>query len=268
MLAFPPQDRGMLRPSLDSHQQKTGFGAALGCLFATIRRSSRGRKQRLDINTWRVCVCCKPLWMCLCVGTELLVMGDRHKSPLLFFLSVASVRTQLDGDVDCFSMTAAVWALGWTVFNAPLQCLEGNTIWPHAYPTAKLWNKCSLLHYLLSHYHSSRWEQSLKPHSGGNNMLALCVSASVDHTGTGVLHSILFFSFLHYFDYNYASGLWFSYKRFANSAVEKGYASLLLCYFSYYYTTTSAEIWNQQCSEVLDKRLVFSMCVCVCLSAV
>ncbi len=148
MLAFPPQDRGMLRPSLDSHQQKTGFRAALGCLFAAIRSSSRGRKQWFDIDTWRVCIYCKRSWTCLCVGTELLVMGDRHKSPLLFFLSEGSVRTQLDGDVDCFSMTAAVWAFGWTVFNAPLQCLEGNTIWPHASPPQSFEiNVCSTIYY-------------------------------------------------------------------------------------------------------------------------
>lgn len=63
---------------------------------------------------------------------------------------------------------------------------------PHT-PTAKLWNKCCLLRYLLSHYHSSQWEQRLKPHPGGNNMLALFISASVDHTGSGRLHSMLFF---------------------------------------------------------------------------
>lgn len=83
---------------------------------------------------------------------------------------------------------------------------------------------------LLFIIHSSQREQRLKPHSGGNNMLALCISASIDHTGTDSLHSILFFSLFHLFWLLLFFGfLWFSKKRFANRVLEKGYSSLLLC---------------------------------------
>lgn len=154
----------------------------------------------------------------VCVGTGLLFWDDSR----LLSLSVASVHTQLDGDVDCFSMTAVIWVVGWTVFNAPPAIFRGKYHLTPCNPAAGLWNKCSLPHYLLSHKHCSQWEQHLKPHSGGNNMLALCVSASVDHAGTGFLHWILLFSHLHLFSLQLP--LWvydFHISVFANSVSEK-----------------------------------------------
>lgn len=156
MLAFPPQDWGMLRPSLDSHQHKTGF--------ATIRtRSSGGRKRRSDTDTTqRVCAVYSHERVCVWLRAP---RHGRQSSPLRFFL--LSGLTKVDGDVDCFSMTAAVWPLGWTVCKCPPAMFGGKYhLTPCTY-TTKLWNKCTLRHYLLSQHYSRRWERRLKPHSGG-----------------------------------------------------------------------------------------------------
>lgn len=50
---------------------------------------------------------------------------------------------------DCFSMTAAVWALGWTASNAPPQCLGGNTSWLYALPqqSFEINAACSTIYY-------------------------------------------------------------------------------------------------------------------------
>lgn len=132
-------------------------------------------------------------------------------------LLVASLHMQYR-DVDCFAMTAAVWALGWTVLNAPLQCLEGNTIWPHALPQQSLEINaaCSTIYYLTTILASEScvWNHTL----GGDNMLALCISASVDRAGNGFLHSTLFFSFLHLFWLQLCLG----FMTFINSFLETG----------------------------------------------
>lgn len=65
-----------------------------------------------------------------------------------------------------------------------------------------------------------------------------------------------------YFKYNYILGLWFSFKLFENSVWEKGYISLLSCYYSYYHTRTSAEVWNQSYEEFSClKRCVLKLAV-------
>lgn len=162
----------------------------------------------------------------------------RQKSPLFFFLS--AVLAQLDGDADCFSMTAAVWALGWTVCNAPLQCLEGNTIWPHAHPpqSFEINAVCSTIYYPTT---IRAGESSVWNHTQGGitcwhsaEELQSTILAQAAFTQSFILSSV-------YFDYNYASSLWFSYKHFAYSVLEKGHASLLLSYY-YYYTTTSPTV--------------------------
>lgn len=162
--------------------------------------------------------------MCVCVHSVMnvcVLMAEQEKSPLPM-----SVVSALDEDVDCFSMTAVVWALGLTVFNAPLQCLEGNTIWPHAaVPQSFEMNAGRSTIYYPS-------ETTFR----GNNTLALCASASTDTTGTDFLHSILF---SHLFWLLLCLGSYGFHKRFANSVLEKGYASLLLRYYSYYFTATS-----------------------------
>lgn len=120
---------------------------------------------------------------------------------------------------------------------APLQCLEGNTIWPHANPPppqkALKWMQSAPLFIIPLPF-----SQHLKPHSVVVEVGVTCWHRVLqsNRTGRSRFRLILFFfppRSSVYFDYNYVSSLWFSYKCFVNSASEKGYASLLLSYYSW-----------------------------------
>lgn len=177
--------------------------------------------------------------MCLCLvedGLSLCLCGrsaPRHGRPTEYrlFLLLSAVS---DGDVDCCSMTEAVWTLGWTVLNAPLQCLEGNTIWPHTAPlqSFEISAVCSTIYYhtaILAGGAAS--ETTLRR---GNNMLALCISASADHTGTGSHHSGLFFSFFHLFWLRLCFHFGILIKRLANDTLKE-VAQLWYCAFLFVY---------------------------------
>lgn len=226
MLAFPPQDWGMLRPSLDSHQHKTGS--------ATIRTSSsRGRKRRSDIDTTQR-VCAVYSHECVC-GWLRAPRHGRQNSPLRFFL--LSGLTKVDGDVDCFSMTAAVWPLGWTVCNAPLQCLEGNTIWPHARPpqSFEINALCTIIYYpsTIRGGESGVWNHTRGELHAGTLLWGF--NRPSWHR-LPVLHPFILSSIC--CDCNYASSLWISYKLFAKSVLEKCHASLSSSCYYYYRTAT------------------------------
>lgn len=186
---FLLQDWGMWQLCFVSHKE-TQIRAFAGHM------PQRKRMQQFIPDTVFVCHC-QRIYLCECLSK----LKNMRRL-------VACAPAQYEA-ADCFSMTAAVWALGWTACNAPPHRSEGNTIWPCALPTPKLWNKCSLLHYLLSHYNSSQREQRLKPHSAGNNMLALCVMPLSTKLALDSL--IWFFSFLSsiYFSYSYVVSSFF-----------------------------------------------------------
>lgn len=122
-------------------------------------------------------------------------------------------------DVDGFSMTAAVWAPGWTEADPPNR-VYGEIPTDPTHPYRRALNGARPA--------ASNHTQRGKTTHGGFSLGPPSLSPS----------SI-------YFHYNYAVvGLGFSYERAPNSMLEKGYASLLLRYYSYYDTAASAGVWR------------------------